>query len=34
MAALRLFCRAVEEKKLDIDVVREVRERLEVSGVE
>jgi hypothetical protein len=32
-AALRLFCRAVEEKKLDIDVVREARERLEASGV-
>jgi len=33
VAALRLFCRAVEEKTLDVDVVRDVRGRLEASRV-
>jgi len=33
-AALRLFCRAVEEKRLDVKVVRNARELLEASGVE
>jgi hypothetical protein len=32
-AALRLFCRAVEENRLNVDVVRDVRGRLEASGV-
>jgi len=32
-AALRLFCRAVEEKRLNIKVVCEVREQLKASGM-
>jgi len=33
VAAARLFCRAVEERTLDGDVVRDVRGRLEASGM-